>query len=60
MVRLGLQPKMDLEHKFEGGRCAYSYICSGSAGLISFKIISTSKEINQAEHEYMNMHLPTN
>ena len=31
------------------------FIYSCSAQLISFEIESTSKEINCAEHEYMNM-----
>ena len=31
------------------------FIYSCSAQLISFEIESTSKEINYAEHEYMNM-----
>ena len=31
------------------------FIYSCSAQLISFEIVSTSKEINCAEHEYMNM-----
>ena len=42
-----------------GGASAISegdiFIYSCSAQLISFEIESTSKEINCAEHEYMNM-----
>ena len=45
--------------KTSGGASAISegdiFIYSCSAQLISFEIESTSKEINCAEHEYMNM-----
>ena len=53
--------KKSLIRKLEGsgGASAISegdiFIYSCSAQLISFEIESTSKEINCAEHEYMNM-----
>ena len=52
-----------LARTFSGGASAISegdiFIYSCSAQLISFEIESTSKEINCAEHEYLNMPPPT-
>ena len=39
-----------------GGLCIFIY--SGSARLVSFKIKLISKEVSQAEPEYMNIHPP--
>ena len=39
-----------------GGGCIFIY--SGSARLVSFEIKLISKEVSQAEPEYMNIHPP--
>ena len=53
------EEKFEAELKISGVASAISegdlFIYSGSAQLIFFEIESTSKEINCAEHEYMNM-----
>ena len=52
MFSLVYCPGVDLERYMRG----YIFIYSGSAPLISFEINLISKEISEAEPEYMNMH----